>query len=82
MTVADAALLLAGTRTMTALLEIGEDDAAIADAAAPVALRAFDGSPSVAFFTGHGLVPLIFSYSLLRIHASAASMVSTQRMRT
>ena len=53
MTVADAALLLAGARTMTALLEIGEDDAAIANFAASVALRAFDGAASVAFFTGH-----------------------------
>ena len=55
MTVADAALLFAGTRAMTALLEIGEDNAAVANFAAASALRAFDGTAAVAFFTCHGL---------------------------
>lgn len=40
---------------MTALLEIGEDDATIANAAASTALRAFDGAASAAFFTGHSV---------------------------
>lgn len=40
---------------MTALLVIGEDNAAVADFAAAAALRTFDGAAPVAFFAGHSV---------------------------